>query len=222
MAVPAAVTVATSLFSIYSSYQQIKAAKKAGALDQMGINLQSEFAQKAYEADLKAAELAGRQGELEAAAMRVQTALGQKQAAIAVEETLAQADQTEVENRKFLAEQSVAFTKSGVDLAGTPLMVLTQTKLDGVRDVQTLTKRARAIGEVGAVEASLGFASADATALTGAINKNTMITAAGLKRDQSVFQALYDSKTSKLRQQQNTYSGITTMLQGFSALASAA
>jgi hypothetical protein len=212
--------VASGAFSIFSGVNQIRASNSSAKLTQYGIDVQQQFNERAYKADVQAAEAAGLMGVMEATMTKLQVAGQMRDAAYAVQDILDQATFAKIDNRKFLADQGTDFIKAGVDLAGSPLMVLTETKLNGVKDVKSLTARAVAIAEKGQIEGSVGLASADARRISAGLDRTNLLIAAGLRRDQGNFNAVYSAASNRLNQSSGTMAGLTTMLQGFTSIAS--
>ncbi len=59
----------------------------------------------------------------------------EEEADLVRQESLAEAERLDREHRKFLAKQSVMFLKGGVTLAGSPLLVLEETREEGRKQV---------------------------------------------------------------------------------------
>jgi hypothetical protein len=67
--------------------------------------------------------------------------LQDEQAQIAREEAFIEADRAASEKRNFLKRQKLAFLKSGVSLAGSPLLVLETTRSESQKEVDAIVNR---------------------------------------------------------------------------------
>ncbi len=77
------------------------------------------------------------------------------EAALARQEDLEEAARLDKEHRKFLALQSVMFLKGGVTLAGSPLLVLEETREEKERQVEAQKSRAEARYNLGRARADI-------------------------------------------------------------------
>ncbi len=68
-----------------------------------------------------------------------------REAALARQEALEEADRLKKEHEHFIALQSVMFLKGGVTLAGSPLLVLEETRQEKDRQVRAQRNRAGAL-----------------------------------------------------------------------------
>ncbi len=68
-----------------------------------------------------------------------------EQAALARQEALEEAERLDKEYTRFLARQSLMYLKGGVTLAGSPLLVLTETREERDERVQAQIDRANAL-----------------------------------------------------------------------------
>ncbi len=73
----------------------------------------------------------------------------EREAALARQEALEEADRLEKEHRKFLSRQSIMFLKGGVTLSGSPLLVLEETREEKKKQVEAQKKRAGALFQLG-------------------------------------------------------------------------
>lgn len=78
------------------------------------------------------------------------------QAHLARSEAAAEAERKAIETRKFKARQALAYLKSGVSLIGSPLLLLEETRVEGLRESEAIRKR-------GAAQSNLYRAQASAT-----------------------------------------------------------
>lgn len=69
--------------------------------------------------------------------------LREQQGRLEFEEALEEADRVSTQVRKFRAEQSMAFIKSGVSLQGSPLLVTEETRQEGEKEVRSIRRRGR-------------------------------------------------------------------------------
>ncbi len=72
-----------------------------------------------------------------------------RQAALERQEGLEEAARLEKEHRKFLAKQSLMYLKGGVTLAGSPLLVLEETREEKNKQVAAQKRRAEALYRLG-------------------------------------------------------------------------
>lgn len=107
-------------------------------------------------AGLGSAVASRRVGRIEQEAFREESRAVQLQGAIAREEAEEEAERQELENIRFQEQQRVTFLKSGVSLAGSPLLVLAETEEIGAKEVAAVRRRGAA---------QFGLASARARAL---------------------------------------------------------
>lgn len=107
-----------------------------------------------------------------------------EQASIAREESIANAERVAADRKDFLKRQKLAFIKSGVSLAGSPLLVLETTRSESQKEVDAIAKRGRAQETVLLKQASQtrsggraaligGFGRAAGTVTTGAVQGKT-------------------------------------------------
>ncbi len=78
-----------------------------------------------------------------------------REAALARQEELEEAERLDKEHRKFLARQSVMFLKGGVTLSGSPLFVLEETREEKKRQVEAQKSRAEAKYNLGRKRADI-------------------------------------------------------------------
>jgi len=107
-------------------------------------------------AGLSSAVASRKVGRIEQEAFQEEARAVQLQGAIAQEESEAEADRVSEINRRFGEQQKVNFLKSGVTLAGSPLLVLEETAAESAKEVAAIRKRGRA---------QFGLASAKARSL---------------------------------------------------------
>ena len=89
-------------------------------------------------------------------AYKDEAGLQREQAALARQESIVSAQDTAAERTKLLRRQQLAFTKSGVTLEGSPLLVLDETKVQSQKEVNAILRR-------GEAQYRLGQRSADIT-----------------------------------------------------------
>jgi len=93
-------------------------------------------------------------------AAREEAGLQEDQARLASFEAEEEADRVSEENRKFGARQRLLFLKAGVDLAGSPLLILEETRVEGEKEVRAIRRR-------GAAQLGLGMRRAGITRRKG-------------------------------------------------------
>lgn len=91
-----------------------------------------------------------------------------EQARIQRDEADEEARRLDVKNRKFLARQSLMFIKSGVTLAGSPMLILEETQEESAKESAAVRKRGTALFELGQRKAER-LASAGRAAFTGSL-----------------------------------------------------
>lgn len=84
-------------------------------------------------------------GQEEQAAAVAEAGSLSTQAGLAYEQSLLEAAQREREVRAFREQQALDFASSGITLAGSPLGVLTETKILGAQEVQAIKDRGVAV-----------------------------------------------------------------------------
>ena len=78
-----------------------------------------------------------------------ESAIIEEQALLSEQESIEEADRLKIEGAKFKAKQSVAFTKSGVSIKGSPLLVLEETRRGIDLEVSAELRRGQAIKRLG-------------------------------------------------------------------------
>jgi hypothetical protein len=161
------------------------------------FGIQTQLADVGYQAAVIAADAAAMAGKAQAFEFESQSMLTKYEAALAVSETLEEARGVERDNRVFLGMQALAFTKSGFDLAGTPLMVLNDTAIQGAKVVKSYTDRAVAIAKKGTLEAA-ALKDAASNARKGGLAQRASILAQGaIGKVSALFDARFGTATAK-------------------------
>lgn len=89
-------------------------------------------------------------------AAKAEANLLEQQGALQQEEAVAEAQRVANDRRKFRKKQKVAFLKNGITLAGSPLLVIEETRRESQLEVDAIVRRGRA-------QASLAFQQAAIT-----------------------------------------------------------
>jgi hypothetical protein len=107
--------------------------------------------------------------------------LQEEQARIALSEANRAADQKTVEQRKFLAEQRMAYLASGVSLSGTPGLVQEDTFSQFQQEIEALRKSGVAQFKVGMVTAQNTKANGRAQLISGFLNAGSTLASGASK-----------------------------------------
>ncbi len=91
----------------------------------------------------------------------------EREAALARQEELAEADRLEKEHTRFLAKQSLMFLKGGVTLSGSPLFVLEETREEKDKQIEAQINRANARYGLGRTRANIVRSSGRASLIGG-------------------------------------------------------
>jgi len=89
-------------------------------------------------------------------AAKAEAKLLEAQGVLTQEEAVAEANRVANDRRKFRKKQKVAFLKNGITLAGSPLLVIEETRRESQMEVDAIVRRGRA-------QASLAFQQAAIT-----------------------------------------------------------
>lgn len=119
-------------------------------------------------------------------AAKSSASVAEAQGRLANLEAQTEADRTQREAEKFRARQKMLFVKSGVDLSGSPMLILEETRLEGEKQVSALRSRGRTLETFKRIEASQlrtagrnAFVSGFVNAYTGAVTDIMTLKAGG-------------------------------------------
>ena len=88
-------------------------------------------------------------------AAKAEAKLQEAQGALAQEEAVAEAQRVANDRRKFRKKQKVAFLKNGINLAGSPLLVIEETRRESQAEVDSIVRRGRAQANLAFQQAAL-------------------------------------------------------------------
>lgn len=83
-----------------------------------------------------------------------EASLQEAQASLSKQEADIEADRVDRANTLFRKKQKLAFIKSGLELEGTPLLFLEETRREGAKEVKAIRRRGEAIKGLGFAQAS--------------------------------------------------------------------
>ncbi|KKK56820.1 hypothetical protein LCGC14_3060680 [marine sediment metagenome] len=92
------------------------------------------------------------------------------QAGIQRDEANEEARRLDVKNKKFLQRQSLMFLKGGVSLAGSPMLILEETREEAAKESGAVRKRGAALFELGMSKADRLVSSGRASFIGGLFN----------------------------------------------------
>ncbi len=92
------------------------------------------------------------------------------QAQIQRDEADTEAKRLDVKNKKFLQRQSLMFLKGGVSLAGSPMLVLQETRTESAKESAAVRKRGAALYDLGMSKADRVASAGRASFIGGIFN----------------------------------------------------
>ena len=119
------------------------------------------------------------QGIQQNRAAKAEADLLEEQGLIQQEEAVAEAQRIANDRRKFRKKQKIAFIKNGVTLAGSPLLVLEETRRESQEEVDAIVRRGRAQAALAFQQAALTRGSGRAALLGGIFGAATSLAIGG-------------------------------------------
>lgn len=213
------------IFGMSSASRAKKEAQKGYKAELAAFGIQTELAELGYQAATIAADAAAMAGQAQAYELESQSMLVKYEAALAVSETLEEARGVASDNRKFLGMQTLAFTKSGFDLAGTPLMVLNDTAVEGAKVVKSYTDRAVAIAKKGRLESASLSDSAGNARRSGLAQRASILAQGAMAKVSSIFDAQFgvarakaNLGTTKANANASLFSSFSNIVEGYAKI----
>ena len=109
-------------------------------------------------------------------AAKVEALLQEEQGRILQEEAVSEAQRVANDRRKFRKKQKVAFLKNGITLAGSPLLVIEETRRESQAEVDAIIRRGRAQVNLAFQQAALTRGGGRAALTSGIFDAGTSLT----------------------------------------------
>jgi len=155
VAVQAALAIGGAIAGHRAKKKAKRAARKAAKLQALAQEEALRAEQEAARKNLFFAKLSARStivgGRLADLASRAEAAFGEAEAAIAQQDIIREADRIREENKRFTVSQKMAFIKSGVDLSGSAILVLEDSRIQGEKVVDSIVsagERGRGLADI--------------------------------------------------------------------------
>lgn len=113
-------------------------------------------------------------------AARVEARAQEEEGALLLLEANEEADRVNTQNIKFRKRQKLAFLKSGVVLAGSPLLILEETRREGAKEVEAIKKRGQAQFRLSNQRAEISRLSGRASLISGIGGAFNTVSTAGI------------------------------------------
>lgn len=199
-----------------SAGNQLVGATATGVAAQKNILLQQ------FEQTRIASEAAVLAGKSQGIALSFEASFIELEASMIMSAAVEQAEYLDVNNRRFQARQKVSFLKSGVDLSGTPLMVLAETRIEGLKEIESILEQAERVADLSSRRAKLMRREGRARMLSGRISAGSIfasgqlqLQAGFLSLDEQLAAARAQSKSRKKSSFFSTLLGIAGIVAPF-------
>ena len=113
-------------------------------------------------------------------AARIEARAQEEEGALLLLEANEEADRVNTANIKFRKKQKLAFLKRGVVLAGSPLLILEETRREGTEEVESIRRRGQAQFRLSQQRADIFRASGRASLISGIGGAFSTVSTAGL------------------------------------------